>query len=105
MTRRKPLANGSSWQDAQRNAPGAYVPDYRPGTRSDQSEAILAWLEARSGQGFSAAEIHLMVIAKRWPLWPQGRTTSRLSTFCNQGTLRQIKGGLYQFIVTKALEA
>ena len=104
MTRRKPLPVGSSWQDAQRNAPGAYVPDYRPGTRSDQSEAILAWLEARSDQGFSAAEIHLMAIHPRWPLWQQGRTTSRLSTFCNQGTLRQIKGGLYQFVVTKALE-
>ncbi len=105
MTRQRTARpGGNSWQDAQRNAPGGYVPTHAHGARSAQSDAILAWLEALAPRLATSAEIHHAVVAQRWPTWTQGQTTSRLGTFCNKGVLRRFPGGLYQFVVSKAVE-
>ncbi len=103
MTRqRRGRPGGSSWQDAQRNAPGAYVPAPRHGSRSDQSDAILAWLRALAPRSATSGEVHHAVILPRWPTWTQGQTTSRLGTFCTKGLLIRVPGGLYQFIADES---
>ncbi len=93
--RRRDRAGGSSWADAQRNAPGSYVPAHAHGELSPQSKMILRWLH-QHGQPASPLEIHVGTFGvKKLLLWRPGDTTSRLGSFVGKGWLKRGSGGLF----------
>jgi hypothetical protein len=95
--RRKDRTGGYSWQDAQKNAPGAFVRAAGPTKRSAETDAIIAWIRGRGP--VTSQEIHHALFAQdKWKLWTLGCTTSRLGTFCNQGWVKRHPGGMFEMI-------
>lgn len=94
--RRKDRPGGSSWADAQRNAPGGFVPRHRRNRDrfSPESEIILRWLVGRGLR--SAQEVHLGAFPTPGVLWTLGSTSSRLGRLAAQGYLKRHPGGLYE---------